>query len=146
MGIPTSSLYEWARYAQAEEDAAPIELPKKQVWAWQQKWRSVFCRVLHDATGKWIRGEYDWHVFSFGYCACDTGDHAWRRFDLLEPCVFVVLSAWSQLNFGFQCYGKPPASLDVGADIIVAADTFAWTMLLTRSPLEHGPYFAEREG
>ncbi|NVB81623.1 MAG: DUF4275 family protein [Kofleriaceae bacterium] len=121
---------------------APVELTDKEVWSWQKRWREVFARGLHAATGKWVLHEFDWHVFSYEHHPYVTGDRAWNAYRAIEPCSFIVISAYAHETFGFQCEGKPPERLKRDIDILVAPTTLDWTMAFTHEG-HCGPYFAE---
>jgi hypothetical protein len=121
----------------------PMPLADKEVWAWQQRWRCVFAKELHIATGKWVFNGFDWHVFSFGHHESRTSDAAWSEYRRLEPCSFLVLSAEDRNTFGFSCTGKPPDRLKAGIDILVTPTSLEWTMVFTHEEPMHGPYFAE---
>ena len=76
-----------------EAGCDPVPLVEKEVWGWQQRWRAVFAKELHIATGKWVFNGFDWHVFSFGHHESKTSDAAWSEYRRLVPCSFLVLSA-----------------------------------------------------
>jgi hypothetical protein len=121
-------------------NCAPVALADKDVWGWQHEWRLAFAGQLHAETGKWIRGEYDWHVFSFGKCVHKHGDRAWSAYKRIEPGPFLVLSSYTHETFGFSCNGEPPDALDQGVDIVVASPSMEWTMAFNHE--RYGPYFA----
>jgi hypothetical protein len=121
---------------------APVPLTDREVWSWQQRWRAVFAKELHNATGKWTFNGFDWHVFSFGHHESKTGDAAWADYRRLASCTFLVLSAEDRRTFGFSCNGKPPDRLKAGIDILVTPTSLEWTMVFTHEEPMHGPYFA----
>jgi hypothetical protein len=118
----------------------PVALPDKEVWDWQRKWRHAYAGEIHAQTGKWMLGDYDWHVFSFGKCVHKQGDRAWSAFRRVEPGPFLVFSAQLRHTFGFCCDGMAPELLDCGIDIIVAPPSMEWTMAFNHE--RYGPYFA----
>jgi hypothetical protein len=122
----------------------PTPLTRKRLWAWQQMWRSVYSIRFHENKGKWILGDYDWHVFSHAYYPCRVGNEAWDHVSAIQTVEFVVASAWKRQSFGFDCWGKPDKALSFGVDILVAPPSLDWTIAFTHSPGTHGPYFAER--
>jgi hypothetical protein len=126
-----------------EAGCQPVEMTDKDVWSWQQGWRTVFAKELHAATGKWVLLDIDWHVFSYEHHKSKTGDAAWNEYRRMEPCSFVVLSAESRQTFGFACEGKPPDRLKARIDIIVAPTSLEWTMVFTHEEPMYGPYFAK---
>src|SRR5262245_6932994 len=115
----------------ATAGCAPVELSEQEVWSWQQRWRTVFAKELHAATGVWVLRDFDWHVFSYGHHDAKMRDAAWNEYRRVMPCGFVVVSADSRLTFGFSCEGKPPDRLKLGLDIIVAPMSLLWTMVFT---------------
>jgi hypothetical protein len=119
------------------------ELAARDVWRWQRSWRQVFARELHDRTGKWILHGYDWHVFSYAYGVCLSGDRARREYGGVGTCEFVVMSGSASEDFGYRCVGVPP-DLGVGVDAIVVEKSLSWTMLFTHEA-DHGPYYARSE-
>lgn len=121
---------------------APVELTEEHVWNWQQRWRTVFAKELHAATGNWVLHNIDWHVFSYEHHKSKTGGAAWSEYRRLAPCSFVVLSAESRQTFGFSCEGKPPDRLKALIDVIVAPPSMEWTMVFTHEEPVFGPYFA----
>jgi hypothetical protein len=123
---------------------SPVGLSAKEVWDWQRRWRGVFAKELHAATGKWVFNDFDWHVFSFGHHKAKAGDAAWAEYRGLASCNFVVLSGESRATFGFTCIGKPPDRLKLGIDVLVAPSSLEWTMAFTHEEPLCGPYFAER--
>jgi hypothetical protein len=121
---------------------APVAMTDKDVWSWQHRWRSVFAKELHAATGKWVLHDFDWHVFSYEHHTSKTGDAAWNDYRRLAPGSFVVISSESRRTFGFSCDGKPSDQLEAGVDIIVAPQSLDWTMVFTHEKPVFGPYFA----
>lgn len=120
---------------------APVELTDKEVWSWQKRWREAFARGMYAAIGKWVFHDFYWHVFSFGHHPCLSGSRAWDAYQAIEPCSFIVISAYGHRTFGFECEGKPPEQLRRGIDILVAPTTLEWTMAFTHEA-HCGPYFA----
>jgi len=121
---------------------APVPLSHRETWSWQQRWRTVFAKELHAATGKWVFNDFDWHVFSFGHHESKMANAAWAEYRRLEPCSFLVLSAENRRTFGFTCNGKPPDRLKAGIDILVTPTSLEWTMVFTHEEPVCGPYFA----
>lgn len=122
----------------------PAALAGDDVLDWQMRWRYVYAREFYAETGKWVHGQFDWHVFSFGKHKAKEGDDAWAEYRRLEPCTFLVLSAYVHDSFGFKCEGKPPDRLKAGLDIIITSPSLEWTMSFNHE--QYGPYFAVPSG
>lgn len=101
----------------AAAECEPVALADKDVWCWQQRWRTVFAKELHAATGKWVLHDYDWHVFRYEHHRSKAGDAAWNEYRRLASCSYVVLSAETRRMFGFSCDGKPPDRLKVASTL-----------------------------
>lgn len=126
----------------AAAGCAPAALTDEDVEDWLKRWRAVFARQLHAATGQWVLHDIDWHVFSYEHHQANSGDAAWAEYRRLSLCSFVVISGDGRTRFGFACEGKPPDRLKAGVDIIVAPTSLDWTMVFTHEEPVFGPYFA----
>lgn len=120
----------------------PEALTDDEIATWQRRWREIYAKELHAATGRWVHDDFDWHVFSWAHHAAKTGDEAWNEYRRREPCRFVVLGAYARDPFGFRCDGKPPERLKSHLEILVAPTSLAWTMAFTHEEPVLGPYFA----
>ena len=118
-------------------------LARREVWKLQQSWRERYSKRLWEATGRWILGRFDWHVFTHDYCEYSYGARAASRVAQRLPAMVSI----------FSDGGSPPAWGVAGmlhgvqggvfrGDLIVAADDFSWTYVFTHSDV-YGSFYAE---
>lgn len=122
-------------------------LTERERWSLMQAWREVFAKPYHDAFGKWTRGDYDWHVFSFEDTPCIYGDKA--TFEYLKQVVtmyYVIPEIHHHAAHydAYKCTGANLPTFELAhADIHVWPADLSWTMAFTHGG--HGPYFSRRE-
>jgi len=104
-----------------------------------EKWRKAFAKKLHDSTGEWRIGGYDWHVFTFGYAQALTGKRAIDNYHSLskseayvfkhtieEPlCCFTgCFPSYAAINHTLALFREL-------ADVYVVDRDFKWTFVVT---------------
>src|SRR5262245_36197531 len=65
-------------------------LSDKTRWVLTQAWREVYAAALHDATGRWKHGQFEWHVFSCNYARALNGEKAAAACQQEHPSAVIV--------------------------------------------------------
>jgi hypothetical protein len=116
-----------------------------------EKWRKAFASKLHEATGEWRVGGYDWHVFTFGYAQASTGKSAIESYNQLgkkEGYVFThtvkePLCCFTSCIPSYVAMTHAISLFPDLADIYVADRSFGWTFVLTHETSSGiGPFFS----
>ncbi len=119
------------------------ELSAKERWRLMQDWRHAFAGSLHARTGKWVRGEFDWHVFSFGDAAALKGARALEAYRAEGPGTVLVIPQAERLP-GVRLHAHHLPELR-GLDVYISPPDFSWTMAFTHEESAGlGPYFSHR--
>ena len=126
-------------------------LSKKELWLVQQNWRETYARRLHTETGKWLLRGFDWHVFSYGYCEYLKSKLAERALENELPATVLVFSdsgdthvfGWSGELAELRTDRRDDIFVS-SHDIIIAAQDFRWTFVLTHE-FGRGPYFVSEQ-
>lgn len=122
------------------------DLHRKELWSLQQAWRQVYAIKVKAETGKWIYRGVDWHTFSFGFAKCLEGNQAYREYEFLPPCGFLVIpDNPNTQNVGLLCRSKAMPDLREFGDVYVSDPQLDWTMVFTHEHGSCGPYFARKE-
>ena len=121
-------------------------LSRKERGAALQAWRAVYAAAYYAATGKWRKGPFDWHVFSFGYTRAVHGPRAVAVYEAQPVVPFLVVpedGRWPAFRCdgaGWPDFGPP------GLDVYVWPADLSWTMAFTHEAgIDIGPYFCWRE-
>ncbi|MBE7558869.1 DUF4275 family protein [bacterium] len=116
-------------------------------------WRRVFAAHNLRAKGKWVHGDFAWHIFSHGHARCLRGARAEEEYTRLknaeEYYVFVGEVALGVL----KCLGRLPsvekartfiAGAGIPIDMYITQANFEWTMVFTheQQSMGLGPYFS----
>jgi hypothetical protein len=112
-----------------------------------QDWREVFAAVYHETAGKWKLGDFEWHIFSFGYAPFITGDKAVYEYSQQIAAPFYLITEEAK---GFPAYWVDevpwPDLRSWLLDAYVSPEDLSWTMAFTHeSESGLGPYFCRRE-
>lgn len=123
-------------------------LDKKSLWKKEREWFSAYCGALKKATGKWSKGEFRWHVFSYGYYPCVDDAEALDEYSRQKALLFYVvpeIKIWP-LETAFVTDQLPPKELvNQRMDFYVFPKNLAWTMAFTHEYGWLGPYFAKHQ-
>ncbi|WP_164021808.1 hypothetical protein [Pyxidicoccus trucidator] len=120
------------------------ELPTKERWSLMQAWRRAYAGALHAATGKWTRGEFDWHVFSFHRAPAYSGARALEAYRAERPEVLIVIPHSEAL----PAVRLHPSRLPEfpGTDLYIFPPDCAWTLAFTHEDASGlGPFFSRRQ-
>ncbi|MEM1448417.1 MAG: DUF4275 family protein [Planctomycetota bacterium] len=118
-----------------------VELPQREVWSLQQRWRRHYALHLHRATGKWTHLGFDWHVFSYGYCDHRRGRSAAESLrERLASEVHLFADGGASRTWGVTATLRAYESLEIANDIIVAAPDFSWTFVVSHDGSGGGPF------
>lgn len=125
---------------------------KRQRWEFQQRWREVYAARLHAKTGKWILGDFDWHLFTSNDVSYVDGLDAreeFRRIGVSSYCLFSDL-----LEYGtYQCkeqklptieqlYGQAGQTGGM-SEVYVIEWNLRWVFIMTHEEdWGFGPYFS----
>ena len=111
-----------------------------------QNWREVFAVGLHAATGKWKRGEYEWHVFSFGDARALCGEKVMMAYSQERPAAFIVCPEEAGLSTVAIRGGSLPDFRPLADDFCVWPEDLSWTMAFTHEESAWlGPYFCRAD-
>ena len=119
-------------------------LPQDRRAELMQRWREVYSAGLHAATGRWRRGEFDWHVFSFGDARSLNGEAAREAYRAESPRGIIVAPEDYRLPaFRLETERLPEFA---GTDVYVFPESLRWTMAFTHEESSGlGPYFSRAE-
>lgn len=123
-------------------------LEKVQRRQWMRRWREVYARALHAATGSWKLGQFDWHVFSYPYARALNGDEAVLAYEEEQPKVLLICPEYEELFPAARLVvaKRKPNFRQEGGDVYVFPDDLSWTVAFTHEePARLGPYFSRRE-
>ncbi len=119
-------------------------IDRKVRWMLVQEWRQVYAIGLHAARGRWKRGQYEWHVFSFRHCPALSGKKATAAYLEQHSTELIVCPETERLNaIRLKGTGLPDFRA-LGEDIYVWPVDVAWTMAFTHE-FGLGPYFSRLE-
>lgn len=123
------------------------QLPAHRRWDLMRRWREVYARNLHLATGKWTHRGYDWHTFSYGYAPAQADFAALRAYEGLAVPARAIVCPHDDRLPAVEIIGgaRLPDFREHGLDIMVWPDDLAWTMAFTHEDGWLGPYFCRRE-
>ena len=109
-------------------------------------WRAVYAAAYFAAKGKWKHGQYEWHVFSFGYTRAVQGDRAVEGYRAQPAAPFLVVPEDRRWP-AFRCAGGGwPDFAATRLDVYVWPTDLDWTMAFTHEQDSGlGPYFCPRE-
>ena len=116
-------------------------------WRWQEAWRAVFARPLHEATGRWRVDDHDWSVFSLDTVRSLKGARALQAgADAMAAELIVMPDADALPAFLLRGSRMPDLGLS-RIDAWIAPTDLAWTLAFTHEDgaLLPGPYFSRRE-
>src|SRR6185437_7039732 len=112
----------------------------------RSRWREVFAKTRKMATGEWVRGGFDWHVFSDGLTPCLSEARALEAYASLPAGTVWILSDGPMAEtYAIRATFAvaPLANLQsLGDDVLVVDRDFAWTLALTHEVGWCGPYFS----
>jgi hypothetical protein len=123
--------------------AAVERMSRNAIWKSLTEWRSSFASEVESETGRATHLGYEWHAFSYGFSRASEGQSAVQAAMEHSPSEYLVLSAWTDVQFGFRCQGPLP---DLGAmrvDTIIVDADMSWTLVFTHEP-GVGPFYASR--
>jgi hypothetical protein len=69
---------------------APAALTIDETNARRDAWRRLYARPLKRELGVWVRGKFDWHVFSFGHTYALERDAARTAYSEQTPKELIV--------------------------------------------------------
>ena len=122
------------------------ELIDRERWQEMQSWREVFAAPYHNETGKWKRGKYEWHIFSFNHTPSISGEKALTRYQAQPVEKYYVVPEGGILTAYLCVGGRLPNLRLLLEDIYVWPDDLSWTMAFTHEmDVWLGPYFCLRE-
>lgn len=122
-----------------------VEIPRKETWKLQQKWRETYAVNLYNKTGKWIHDDIDWHVFSHEHTAHVAGNKAWNKYR--EKCgnAYLILPNGNAGN-GYRCESNKPANFSKrGIDLYICPEDMSWTFVNTHEEDWIGPFYSDKE-
>jgi len=130
-----------------ERTGAHVEpLAEAERWALLQEWRQVYAASLHASTGRWKRGQFEWHVFSFGDTRALNGEKAVAAYAAEQPMELIVCPESEQWTAMRLHGGSLPSFREECYDVYVWPLDLAWTMAFTHEEsIWLGPYFSRRE-
>ena len=122
-------------------------LERKERLQWMQRWREVYARPVHEATGSWRIEQYDWHAFSYSYTRALNGEKAVLAYEDERPKVLLVCPEEEQLPaVRIRIAKRKPSFRQEFGDVYVFPEDLSWTMAFTHEEsMELGPYFSRRE-
>ena len=122
-------------------------LERKERSLWMQRWREVYARAVHAATGSWKLGQFDWHVFSHPYARSLNGQEAMRAYEEERPKVLLICPEYEEFPAVRLRVGKrKPSFRQENGDVYVFPEDLSWTVAFTHEEsLGLGPYFSRRE-
>lgn len=117
------------------------------------RWRERFSKKLHERTGEWCLGGYDWHVFTYEYATALEGTAAverYRKARMTRGFVFThagykhSLACLALQLPSPEAIARALSAFPVLADVYVAPVDFRWTFVVTHENSSGiGPFFAE---
>lgn len=159
MKLPTGRLQnhdfeEWWKRALSITSGQVRLLTKQAAWTQIQGWRQVYARALHERTGRWVLGDHEWHVMSYGYAVHVASAVAEAHYLELrsETCYLVYLEQCSvpmcEITHGtlpsLQTLYEISAPESGTCDIYLFPPDYAWTFIITHEP-GIGPFFSRAE-
>jgi Domain of unknown function (DUF4275) len=122
----------------------PLANPDR--WAVIQAWREVYAAGLHAATGRWKRGQFEWHVFSFGHTRALNGERSALAYTAERPGVLIVCPESVNVPAVRLVNGALPDFRLLCDDVYVWPEDLTWTMAFTHEESwGFGPYYCRRE-
>ena len=116
----------------------------KDIWTTMAAWRKAVVPQVKQSTGRAVHLGYDWHAFSYGFTPAKSGSVAKENYQRVLLGDYLVLSAWSKLDFGFRCSSsEKPDFSNLHMDVLVTSTDFSWSMIFTHEQ-GFGPYFVRR--
>ena len=121
-------------------------IPERERHLAMQKWREVYAARYHATSGKWVRGNMEWHVLSFADFRVLRGARAEAAYQSLQDTTYLVLPEEVQYPAYRVEGGKLPNLSDLGADMLVCPADYSWTMAFTHEQeFGWGPFFCRSE-
>ena len=118
-------------------------MPRKAIWKALTEWRLAFASEVEAETGRATHLGYEWHAFSYGFSRASEGKVAVEAAMEHSPCEYLVLSAWTGVQFGFRCQGTLTDLRAIRVDMIIVDTDTTWTLVFTHEP-GIGPFYASR--
>lgn len=132
-------------------------IDRKERQSFWTEWRTAFSGRLHETTGKWVLGGFDWHVFLTGHAHSVHSAKAEVMFQEIESKHFYMVPSANTYP-SYVCAGDCSKlyadihelllpTLDCVFDLYVAEQLMQWTFVMTHeddSGMGFGPYFALR--
>lgn len=114
---------------------------------WMRRWRDVYARGVHAATGSWTLGEFDWHAFSYRHARALNGQEAVLAYEEERPKRLLICPEFEELSAVRLLVAKrKPSFRQEYGDVYVFPEDLSWTMAFTHEEsLGLGPYFSRRE-
>ncbi len=119
---------------------------ENELWKLLQEWREIYCKPIHERTGKWSYGKRTWHTFSHGFYPHQRRRGALQRYQEQDSSDLLVLPDEVH-SIGFFCASAEPIDFSpLRGDVCIVPRSFEWTMVFTHHQHEGwGPYFAEKD-
>lgn len=119
-------------------------LERRPRWQLLQLWREVYAAQVHEATGSWKLGQFEWHIFNTNYVRSLRGGRAVMAYLEQHAQTVIVCPEEPSLPAVRLTHGRRPSF--PGYDVYIWPEDLAWTMAFTHEEsMGLGPYFSRRD-